>query len=81
MQWAISKSHESIGVHGEKLPVKELQGIGDKRVKNDGSVATVGAGGWGGGVRLSTSDQEIQRRNREKLDLFLQQKFRKSGDK
>jgi len=77
MQWAISKSHESIGPHGEKLPVKSVQGIGDKRVvTHDGQLATVGAGGWGGGVRLAVSDEATQRKNRENLDHFLKRQKR-----
>jgi hypothetical protein len=31
MQWAISKSHESIGYNGERLPIKTIQGIGNQR--------------------------------------------------
>ena len=72
MQWAISKSHESIGERGEKLPIKTVQGIGDKRIKRDGSSQTVGAGGIGGGVHLAVSTEEEQRRNRRKLEKFLQ---------
>jgi hypothetical protein len=80
MQWAISKSHQSIGVRGEFLPRERkellddssstrLRGsvVGDRRA--DGT--TVGAGGWGGGVRLAVSDEETQRKNRSKLDKFL----------
>jgi hypothetical protein len=37
MQWAISKSHESIGEQGEKLQVKDLQGFGNKRLDEDGT--------------------------------------------
>jgi len=78
MQWAIAKSHDSIGPNGERLPVKQIQGIGDKRVGSDGKVlSTVGAGGWGGGVRLSVSDEEVQRKNKRKLERFLKQQKRK----
>ena len=31
MQWAISKSHQSIGYYGENLPSKSVQGVGDQR--------------------------------------------------
>lgn len=31
MQWAISKSHQSIGLYGENLPTKSVQGFGDQR--------------------------------------------------
>lgn len=91
MQWAISKSHESIGVYGERLPEKRkeldhsssttLSGagvvLGDRR--SDGR--TVGAGGWGGGVRLAVSDEETQKRNRMKLDKFLRQQQKKQRER
>lgn len=36
----------------------------------------VGAGGWGGGVRLATSDQETQDKNRVNLERFLRKQKR-----
>lgn len=77
MQWAISKSHESIGEYGERLPVKEVQGIGDKHVNEDGRIAPIGAGGWGGGVRLAVSDHETQQKNKKKLALLLKHQKRR----
>jgi len=74
MQWAISKSHDSIGQYGERLPIKQVQGIGDKRIidsNNQNQIETVGAGGWGGGVRLAVSDAETQSKNNKKLARFL----------
>jgi hypothetical protein len=79
MQWAISKSHHSIGLHGEKLPNRSgIQGLGDKRVvvaedaeHPEVQYHKVGAGGWGGGVHLAMSDEETQRRNQEKIRKFL----------
>jgi hypothetical protein len=75
MQWAISKSHHSIGLYGEKLPNQSrIEGLGDKRVvvtEDTEQVQKVGAGGWGGGVHLAVSDEESQRRNQEKLRKFL----------
>jgi hypothetical protein len=81
MQWAIHKSHESIGERGERLPVKTVQGLGDKRIASDGSVQTVGAGGLGGGVHLSVSTEEEQRRNRRKLEKFLQKTLKSPSEK
>ena len=86
MQWAISKSHDSIGERGELLPIKTVQGIGDKRVVEgrNGEESTekrVGAGGWGGGVHLAVSDEETQRRNRRMLNKFLKQQRRKQEKK
>lgn len=77
MQWAISKSHESIGKHGELLPEKRIQGIGDKRIKEDGTKEQVGAGGVGGGVRLAVSDEQTQKQNRKMLQAFFKQQRRK----
>lgn len=68
--WAVKKSHENIGERGEKLKVKEIQGIGDKRMV-DGKLEKVGAGGWGGGVRLAVSDQQTQEQNMKLLQKFL----------
>jgi hypothetical protein len=85
MQWAISKSHDSIGYNGEHLPNKSIQGIGDRRPihDNDGGgdsgnehvlkYEKVGAGGWGGGVHLVVSDEEEQKKNRKKLRKLLKQ--------
>jgi hypothetical protein len=78
MQWAISKSHESIGVKGEKLRQKEIQGIGDKRLLQSGELQTVGgAQGFGGGVRLAVSDERVQEQNRKQLEKFFKQEKRK----
>lgn len=72
MQWAISKSHVEIGEHGERLPIKEMQGLGDKRISaQSGEAERVGAGGWGGGVNLAKSDIDTQRRNNEKFKRML----------
>lgn len=78
MQWAISKSEARIGKHGEYLPVKEIQGFGNKRIVVDHDqnkeivrLQTVGAGGWGGGVRLVVSDAETQKKNTESLMKYL----------
>ena len=71
MQWAISKSHASIGEYGEKLPVKEIQGIGDKRLGAGGDFKTITTG-----VKLAVSDEETQRKNRNKLDRFLKRQKR-----
>ena len=91
MQWAISKSHESIGYQGERLPQKSVQGLGDQRpvVRTVGNTEgktqevveyqKVGAGGWGGGVHLVVSDEEEQQRNRKKLRKLLRKLQRDSA--
>lgn len=51
-----------------------MQGLGDKTVVRDADgekTERVGAGGWGGGVHLVTSDQETQDVNRVNLERFL----------
>jgi hypothetical protein len=80
MQWAISKSHHSIGLNGENLPNKSgIQGLGDQRAvvvkdsehREEIQYHKVGAGGWGGGVHLAMSDEETQQRNHQMLRKFL----------
>lgn len=81
MQWAISKSHESIGERGEKLRIKEVKGIGNQ-AEIGGGVTTVGAGGLGMGVKLAVSDTEDQSRNKKNLKKFfkMQARMRKMQD-
>lgn len=81
MQWAIGKSHESIGPKGEKLRVKEVEGIGDQ-TKILGETKKVGAGGIGMGVRLAISDKEDQQRSKKMLgNLFKDLRKRHDGEK
>mmetsp|Transcript_9216 Transcript_9216/g.11620 ORF Transcript_9216/g.11620 Transcript_9216/m.11620 type:complete len:145 (+) Transcript_9216:68-502(+) len=70
MQWAISKAHDSIGEKGEKLKIKDVQGIGDSK-KMDGEMKRIGAGGVGMGVRLAVSDQDDQDRSKKMLEKML----------
>lgn len=58
---------------------KQIEGIGNKRIVNEetGETAKLGAGGWGGGVNLAVSNEEIQRQNQEKLRKFLKQQRKK----
>merc|ERR1712232_1282200 len=78
MQWAISKSHASIGEKGEKLKIQHIQSLGDKRIIDGGKKEEkVGAGGWGGGVHLAVSDEETQKRNNEMLYKFLKKHAKK----
>ena len=76
MMWAISKSHDSIGERGEKLKIKEVQGIGDVIVKENGEVVRLGKGHFGGGVKLAVSSQEEQERNKLLLAKVLQRQER-----
>ena len=77
MQWAISKSHESIGERGEKLQQKEIHGIGDQTYI-DGKKTKIGAGGLGMGVHLSISDQDTQLKNKKMLEnLFRKERKRR----
>lgn len=71
MQWAIGKSHASIGEHGEKLPEQDRLVGNVRTVDEQGRAQKVGAGGWGGGVRLAVTDEETQRKNQEKLKKFF----------
>lgn len=88
MQWAIGKSHDSIGPKGEKLRIKEVEGIGDQTTI-EGETKKVGAGGIGMGVRLAVSDKDDQQRSKKMLNKVLkearkrhdeQQKMKKRHD-
>lgn len=57
---------------GEKLRIKQIEGIGDKIIdKETGEARKVGAGGIGGGVNLAVSNEETQKRNNKMLKKFL----------
>jgi hypothetical protein len=83
MQWAISKSHETIGKRGELLDenLKIVGLAGDKRINpRSGTAERVGAGGLGGGVKLAVSDEKTQRQNRAMLEAFFrEQRKRQQG--
>lgn len=73
MQWAIAKSHASIGVHGEFLPTT-------KHNKDENEVGQPQTSRSTLGVPLAAApDAATQRRNQKKLDRFLQQQFKKAG--
>uniref|UniRef100_A0A7S2R0H2 Uncharacterized protein n=1 Tax=Eucampia antarctica TaxID=49252 RepID=A0A7S2R0H2_9STRA len=82
MQWAIGKAHDSIGENGEKLKIKEIQGLGDKTVIK-GEIKKVGADGVGLGVKLAVSDEHYQAQNKQMLQTFFknQEKRRKRLEK
>mmetsp|Transcript_11100 Transcript_11100/g.16300 ORF Transcript_11100/g.16300 Transcript_11100/m.16300 type:complete len:139 (+) Transcript_11100:253-669(+) len=81
MQWAISKSHESIGEQGEKLETKQIEGIGDKRRLENGELQNVGGSGFGGGVRLAVSNESTQAQNRKQLELLFKHELKKRHQK
>ena len=59
----------------------KISGLGDKIIVEDkGSgeqrLERVGAGGWGGGVHLVTSDQETRDVNKVNLERFLKKQRR-----
>lgn len=81
MQWAISKSVDSIGERGEKLQQKELQGFGNKTII-DGEEESVGAGGKLGGVHLAISDARTQEQNKTMLQaMFRKERRRRNKEK
>lgn len=75
MQWAISKSHASIGPRGELLRKKEIEGLGDKRILENGEYEVVG--GSKGSVRLAVSDERTQVQNKKNLQAFFKQQRKK----
>mmetsp|Transcript_11813 Transcript_11813/g.17816 ORF Transcript_11813/g.17816 Transcript_11813/m.17816 type:complete len:139 (-) Transcript_11813:196-612(-) len=76
MMWAIGKSHESIGPKGEKLRIKEVEGIGDATFI-DGKRVQLGAGGMGGGVKLVVSSKEEQEKTKAILGKVLKRAKKK----
>jgi len=76
MMWAIGKSHESIGPKGEKLRIKEVEGIGDATFI-DGKRVQLGAGGMGGGVKLVVSSKEEQEKTKAILGKILKRAKKK----
>lgn len=60
---------------GADATSQKIQGLGDKVIVNTSTgqseLKHVGAGGWGGGVHLVTSDEETQEVNRVNLERFL----------
>lgn len=80
MQWAIGRSHDSIGPKGEKLRIKEVEGIGDQTII-EGEAKKVGAGGLGMGVRLAVSDKDDQQRSKKMLNKVLKEARKKHDEK
>ena len=69
----------SLSTLGIPIVTNAIQGLGDKTIVKDESgerVERIGAGGWGGGVHLVTSDQETQDINRVNLERFLKKQRR-----
>ena len=75
MNWTMERAQKSIGAQGEKLP-PQPKTAGNTIVTESGEVQKVGAGGWGGGVRLMASDEETQKKNQEKIRKFLRRQQR-----
>ena len=77
MQWAIGKAHDSIGEKGEKLKIKDVQGIGNQIPMsssddgNDKARWIIGAGGVGMGVKLAVSDEHDQQNSKKMLEKML----------
>jgi len=76
MEWTKRKQRDLIGEKGEKLRVKEIQGIGDQTTLN-GETRKVGGGGLYGGVKLTVSDVEDQKRSKFMLEQFLKKEQRR----
>jgi len=77
--YAAGKSEATIEERFGGVSKSNIQGFGDKIVVHDESgerTQKVGAGGWGGGVRLATSDEETQEINRVNLERFLKKQRR-----
>jgi hypothetical protein len=77
MNWSDRQAAARVGLRGENLAVKDVQGLGDQTVTSVGGLVKVGGGGWGGGVRLAVSNAKVQQDNKEALEKFFRQQQRK----
>lgn len=58
------------GIHaGEKLRIKEIEGLGDQRYAEDGTLKKVGDDGFS--VKLSLSSEKYQSQNNEMLEAMF----------
>lgn len=76
MQWAIGKSHASIGPNGEFLPNRN-QPIGQPPPPRELQQKQQQVPVYG--VALASSNEESQRKNKEKLQRFLRQQFKQQN--
>lgn len=84
--YAISISESTVKERFENKDTNRVQGLGDRIVVPEGGSSDqspttlrtkkVGAGGWGGGVNLATSDQKTQEINKVNLERFLRKQRR-----
>ena len=61
---------------GEKLRIKQVEGIGDQ-VVFEGETTKVGKGGMLGGVKFAVSDKDDQARNKQMLEAFFRKEERR----
>ena len=67
--WSEILIRSPLGFSGEKLKIKEIEGIGDRRYDNDGSLKKVGDDGFS--VKLAVSSEKHQRQNSEMLEAMF----------
>ena len=90
MQWNMKMAEAKFGLNGEKMPKGHIN-QGDHNMETaavfgntrlvDGQEQRVGAGGWGGGVRLAISDPETQERNQKKIRKYLRKLKREADER
>merc|ERR1719469_867872 len=76
MQWAISKSHESIGEFGEKLENQQMNGLGDNMIvyENDQLVGQKG-------VKVTGSDELQSFQKSEECKLRREERAQRKADR
>jgi hypothetical protein len=71
MQWAISKAPKELQMDQHGIQKGEV--YGNTRIVQGGQEQRVGAGGWGGGVKLAVNDAETQERSSKSLKRYMRQ--------
>ena len=94
LDWNLKQAEKATGVNGELLPdkYKNKNSANDATTAEDGAVfgntrlvdgkeQKVGPGGWGGGVRLTVSDAETEKRNEQKVRRYLRKLKREAQER
>lgn len=60
---------------GEKLKTREIEGLGDRRYSDDGTLKKVGDDGFS--VKLAVSSEKYQKQNTEMLEAMFRRERKK----
>ena len=72
----LTESHPVLlGLTGEKLKNRDIEGLGDRRYSDDGTLKKVGDDGFS--VKLSVSSEKYQKQNTEMLEAMFRRERKK----